>query len=226
MFLTLKSRRRLRELFKVDKVTIDADSKIIFVCGASNSKDNNAKTRRQLVIEYGKQQFDNFRFLQAENAFRYLRGSINSDLLTIENKLAEFSDCIIVILESEGAIAEVGAFANHDEIRKFLLVIINEKYSNDDHESFIKNGPNELVDSNSSFAPALYVKWNIDEFTSSLQPLADRFNKVLVRKNSTGIDISNYSNFKNCGSKVRMFVLADLISLFSPISYDELIDIL
>lgn len=61
------------------------------------------------------------------------------DLLSLENLLAESVHTVVIILESPGAIAELGAFANHKELCNRLVVIVDSKYLK--AKSFIVLGP-------------------------------------------------------------------------------------
>lgn len=61
------------------------------------------------------------------------------DLLFLENMLAESSHAVIIIVESPGSIAELGAFVNSEILRPKLIAIVNKKHRND--KSFIMLGP-------------------------------------------------------------------------------------
>jgi hypothetical protein len=66
-------------------------------------------------------------------------GGKSGDLLELENLLAQSVHAVVIVLESPGAIAELGAFANHPLLRDRLVVVVNEKHR---HEaSFIMRGP-------------------------------------------------------------------------------------
>lgn len=61
-----------------------------------------------------------------------------SDLLTYEEDICSLVDCVVVFLETEGAIAELGCLIKHPEISPKLLVVIRDKFYKED--SFIKLG--------------------------------------------------------------------------------------
>lgn len=61
------------------------------------------------------------------------------DLLELENLLALSVDVIVVCPESAGSLVELGAFANHKELCRRLIVIGNKKHRHD--QSFIRLGP-------------------------------------------------------------------------------------
>jgi len=65
------------------------------------------------------------------------------DLLRLENLLAKSVHAIVIVLESPGSIAELGAFANHEVLRKRLVVIVNQLYRKD--KSFIMLGPVKML---------------------------------------------------------------------------------
>ena len=81
-----------------------------------------------------------FQVLYAEDLFEgILYGPKPTDLLTLENLLADSVDCIVLVVESAGAICELGAFVNHEALQDRVLAVVDEKYRN--HRSFIASGP-------------------------------------------------------------------------------------
>jgi hypothetical protein len=66
------------------------------------------------------------------------------DILAFETDLAQIVDLIIIFCESEGSLAELGAFSMIDEILKRLFVVIREKHWNE--ASFVKLGPLRCVE--------------------------------------------------------------------------------
>lgn len=79
-----------------------------------------------------------------EELFSELLYDNKIDLLTLENILAESVSIIIICLESPGAIAELGAFVNHSQLRERILVVADEKRKKD--KSFIRMGPIRLLE--------------------------------------------------------------------------------
>lgn len=61
------------------------------------------------------------------------------DLLTLESTLAESAHAIIIIVESPGSIAELGAFVNSEALPPKLIAVVDKKHRND--KSFIMLGP-------------------------------------------------------------------------------------
>jgi len=68
-----------------------------------------------------------------------IRGRGHFDLLSLENLLAKSVHSVVIILESPGAIAELGAFSNQKGLCDRLVVVVDEKYRK--AKTFIMLGP-------------------------------------------------------------------------------------
>ncbi len=68
------------------------------------------------------------------------------DLLKFETDIAQITELILIFCESEGALAELGAFSVLPEISSRLFVVIREEYWVKD--SFIKLGPLKSLSNN------------------------------------------------------------------------------
>lgn len=60
----------------------------------------------------------------------YLSRKLFDDLLELEEYLAGLSACVLLFVESPGAIAEFGAFSQMRLIQEKLVVVIEESYFN------------------------------------------------------------------------------------------------
>jgi len=79
----------------------------------------------------------------AEKANQLYRDTTYQDLITFEEDIAKISAMVLVIAESAGSLAELGAFASNETIRRSLSILMQEKYA--DAETFIRFGPVERV---------------------------------------------------------------------------------
>lgn len=103
------------------------------------------------------------------------------DLLSLENFLAKNVHTVAIILESEGAIAELGAFANHKDLNDRLVVIIDKKYRK--KKSFIMLGPVRYLRNKTK---------SIVIFHDFINPKIDKLGEQIrnaVRKISKGVNI-------------------------------------
>ena len=130
------------------KIHVHVPTHVIFLCGGPISNisekipkslrdafykilDNPVlKTRELLLAEDVTTRFD------ALNNYR--------NILELETDLAQIVELIVLFCESEGSLAELGAFAATNEIAKRLFVIVREKHW--EQPSFIKLGPLRLIE--------------------------------------------------------------------------------
>ncbi|RYE12745.1 MAG: UDP-3-O-(3-hydroxymyristoyl)glucosamine N-acyltransferase, partial [Sphingobacteriaceae bacterium] len=115
----------------------------IFLCGAALSDKTTARFKfaEALKKAWYRNQYD---IVYPEDIFEELLYSSQSkDLLSLENLLAESVDAIVLIPESVGSIAELGAFANDIKLRGKIICVLDERYKK--HKSFINQGPVKLI---------------------------------------------------------------------------------
>lgn len=214
-----KALEALKESLTRTGPLLSADSNIVFVCGAKPSQS--LSNGRYRFIQYAEKHFQHSRFFIAEQFFEVFRNRTGSDLLSIEDQLANYSDCIIVILESVGTFTEIGAFAIKDNLAKIILAINDIKFKSS--RSFVSLGPIAKIDRHSHFKPTIYA--DLNSILTAAAEVNLRLSKI-EKKNRRRFQINNYYNFNGLKPKIRMYFLLDLITLFQPLSHHELIDIL
>lgn len=116
----------------------------VFLCGGAKEDDNTARSKIELFFSsfYGSW----FNLIYPEDIFEDLlsgRGSL--DLLSLENILAESVDVIIIIPESPGSFAELGAFVNSQKLRRKIICVQDNAHKKS--KSFINYGPIKLMKS-------------------------------------------------------------------------------
>ncbi|WP_204275442.1 retron St85 family effector protein, partial [Enterobacter hormaechei] len=79
----------------------------------------------------------------AEEANQIYRDTEYSDLITFEEDIARIAAVVLVIAESAGSLAELGAFTANDTIRQALRVVIPDHHET--AESFVRYGPIERL---------------------------------------------------------------------------------
>lgn len=105
----------------------------VFLCGGAQKGNIRNSVKKQLENQQ-------FQILYPEDLFmEMLNRDKRADLLEYENFLADNADVICIICESMGSAVELGAFVQNENIKKKLVVVINQKYSRD--KSFIMMGP-------------------------------------------------------------------------------------
>ena len=142
--------------------------------------------------------------------------------MSLEKDFAGYSDCIIVIVESAGAIAELGAFAMEDKVARVVLAINSS--TDLDPESFISLGPIRKLDRISIFKPVLHT--NLEHILDVAKGIEERLENEIQRSYRKRIDLSSFSKLYKCPPKYRLLFLYDCISMLCPLSLRELIGFL
>ncbi len=170
--------------------------KVIFLCGGRQSR------RRERVREYLLK--NDLLVFYAEDVWSAIAQLEKLSALEMEARLAELADLIIIIVESPGTFAELGAFSLSDKLRKKLLPLMDARYRKD--ESFLNTGPIKWVDSESDFAPTIWTNLEaILECAAEVDSRIERISPVVTRVK----DLSN-------SPKHLVFFICDLISIFGP----------
>jgi hypothetical protein len=107
--------RALYDDLKLDGVRVFRPSKFMFLCGGyiSNDKEAKAKNLRDYLFRV-RQIADKYNIVLAEKATQLFRDSEYDDLISFEEDIARIAAVVLVIAESPGSLAELGAFAGLD----------------------------------------------------------------------------------------------------------------
>ncbi|MEQ1771710.1 MAG: retron St85 family effector protein [Devosia sp.] len=116
---------------------------LIFLCGGKVGLTGAAQSLRDYIYRTNRPGSSNFRFVLAEQANALYRDTRYHDLISFEEDIARIASLVVVIAESPGSLAELGAFASSPPIRPSLRILIQELYASD--ESFIRFGPVERI---------------------------------------------------------------------------------
>ena len=120
---------------------------------------NDARSLRHYLLKEQKISKElNAEVVLAESANQIYRDTTYKDLITFEQDIAVISSMVLVIAESSGSLAELGAFSSNDTIRRSLTILMQEKYENS--ESFIRHGPVEKVIKENRERVAFFP-WNV-----------------------------------------------------------------
>jgi len=194
-------------------------SQFVFLCGKSLDEPGCA---RKTLLDYGRRHITWCKFFLAEDAIDALRESgTTPDLLTIEGYLADYADSILIILESDGAKAELGAFAHRNDLSRKTLVINDERFRSS--PSFIREGPIRKLDEESKLGETIYTDFASISRVHDL--VAERL-KMVQPKQRAPVRFSDYESLRKVRLKDRTLLIADLVGLLSPIAYSELVAIL
>lgn len=127
----------------MDKIHVQAPEQVMFLCGGeiSDLKERVPKSIRDAFLKIA----DNpplrkRRLVQAEDiGIFYLARAAYRDFLHFETDLAQIAELVVIICESSGSLAELGAFSMVTEIAERLFVVIRDKHYI--ASSFVRLGP-------------------------------------------------------------------------------------
>lgn len=124
-----------------DKVRVKRYPNLIFLCGSAHS----TKSIRSLLLA---NPLENYKYILAESAMSWPDAkSFTSDFLELEAYFAATVKLILIVSESPGAFAEMGAFVNDKEIKARVLVVTQESHYK--AHSFIRYGVIQHLQGNS-----------------------------------------------------------------------------
>lgn len=209
----------LKKCLRSKSVLLSRDAVLIFVCGGKSNAKN--PTARDMFLQYSARHLNSYKFYRAEEFFDLSVAGTGKDLLTVENDIAKFCDCLVIFIESPSAIAELGAFSNSDRLARMILAINDQDHELSD--SFIARGPIAKINRRSQFKPVVFA--NMQNALAQISSIEDRLKRI-ERKNNRRVDLASYEEFKASSPKLRMMFLCDIISLFFPMTLGELIGVL
>lgn len=192
--------------------------KIIFICGGDPKNFPN----RLKIENYIKKHSKNNLTFRAEYAWETIvesrKKSVNA--LELEDWLADFSDVVLILVESFGTVAELGAFSMGKHLRKKLLPILNKDFEDD--ESFINTGPVRWVNNDSKYGPCIHA-----DFNSILTCMPDVLERVDIRRPKIYASRSDETTYGelNFTKKEMLFLIVLVIISIGPVLEDVVVGV-
>jgi len=208
-------RKKFLENISLSKSIVDYTPSIILLFGGEiNIKDAKSCSVREMLVEYCHEND-----ALAENSIKlaehykdWFEASHYSDLLSFEEELSQLASVTVIILESPGAIAELGAFCVNDKISKNLVIVLSEVHHQS--KSFITLGPLQKVDTKS----VLVYDWDYENISSTVSSelpiLAEDINNHLKKNQIHHFDAHNVGHIS--------FLIHELLIQFKALTSQEL----
>jgi hypothetical protein len=180
-------------------------SPVIFICGGLNSKPRNR------LRDYLRKQRPELQILYAERVWELISSDSGLGALKMESDLAALSDMVIIIVESAGTFAELGAFSHVEALRKKLLPIVDIEYRA--ANSFINTGPIRWIDQESDFGPTIWT--NQAQILACAPELERKIDTIPKPKPTKVSDLVN-------SRKHLLFFLCDLVAVIAPATMESI----
>lgn len=186
----------------------DYSNRIIFLCGAAKDSKDSLRRKFADIISIEK----NLILSYPEDLFEdLLEGQGSNSLLSLETQLANAVDLIVMIPESPGSFAELGAFSVDADLAKKMLVFRPGEFKS--KKSFINHGPIRLVRSHGGRIYDLPKEMNFDD-ANHVQLVMDKIKSMLPSRRG-GIK-RDFDNMLFYSKYILMLVyLFDRLSLIS-----------
>jgi len=178
---------------------------VIFLCGSANSAPRDA------LAAYLRKYHPNKLVFYAEEVWSHMAKNSASSALEMENRLAELADIVIIIVNSPGTFAELGAFSLNDRLRRKLLPILDVDHR--DAPSFINTGPVRSVDTDSAYRPTIYTK--LPAILGAIDEIESRLRRIPHRYRESVQDLAS-------SPKHILFLLSDLVTIIGPVPVSHL----
>ncbi|MEO6390669.1 MAG: retron St85 family effector protein [Pyrinomonadaceae bacterium] len=125
--------QRLVTYLKADKYRFKSLKPLVFLCGGRGPGP------RDQIYAYLRKYWPDLHVFYAEKVWDVIASQGHLNALQMEETLAEMADMLVIIVESPGTFAELGAFSLSEPLRTKLLPILDIQFEGDD--SFINTGP-------------------------------------------------------------------------------------
>lgn len=196
-----------QELESVNEITL-------FLCGGSGEEE----TRLRLALGKKISQISSkytYSVYYPEDMFTELISSHQlTNLLTLENILANSVHCVVILLHSPGTFTELGAFSNHESLCNKLVIVLDNIYHG--NRSFITLGPLRFL-KNHTTSKVVYSDIKFENLSKLTKLIADAARDI--PRQTTTMDF-----LANSIASLRFYLA--LIYVFEPFPKTLLLDIL
>jgi hypothetical protein len=200
------------------KFNIFCARRSIFVCGGEcDPKNVIPKTYRHQLFDYTAKNYSDLHdsLVVAEDFKDYYRNGNYKDLLTFEDDIANVATLVVIILESSGALVELGLYCYREQFLDKLVVIVDEKLYANDADSFISLGPLAFI---ASHPKACVLSHQFpDEANMYDSDVEDLCRHLIVRLKKPSKRIFEPENNGHIA-----FVVAEIIRIVFPLMLNEI----
>jgi hypothetical protein len=172
---------------------------VIFLCGGAKSSP------RDTLRDYLLKTYPDYYVFYAEKVWECIAADASQTALRMEANLATLADLVIIIVESPGTFAELGAFALSEPLRAKLLPVVDRAYQGS--ASFLATGPLRWIDAESRFRPTIYAAQS--RILEAVGELDDRISRISDPATTSLRDLAS-------SPKHLLFFLCDLIAVVHP----------
>jgi hypothetical protein len=200
-----RAMERIVDSLSPDQYRFRRLSPVVFICGGLDSSPRNT------LRDYFRRRLPNLQVFYAERVWELIAADPGLGALKMESDLAALSDLIIIIVESPGTFAELGAFSHVPELRRKLLPIVDRRYRG--VNSFINTGPVRWIDKESEFRPTIWARHS--QILEAANEIEQRIARIPKPKPEKVSDLAR-------SRKHLLFFVCDLVGVVAPTTIEGL----
>ena len=202
---------------ELSELRVRRPSKFLFLCGGFIAPDGNTKAQNLRDYLYRVRRISRrFNIVLAERANQLYRDSHYGDLISFEEDVARIASVVLVIAESAGSFAELGAFTANETIQKSLRVVIQQRY--DIAESFVRYGPIERVKKARRSNLAVYPWHTHNNGTLNVRSTAPHYRPIVSFLSDHFDAIPASTSYERLGEAQLFYVIYWLVHLCLAVS--------
>lgn len=198
---------------------VEYSIKKFFLCGGEiNIANECTPSFRDRFMRHSANRYEDIfdSIVLAESFKDYFKENVYTDLLIFERDIANIATLVIIILESPGALVELGMFCNKTDLYNKLIIVANHKHT-ENEDSFIYLGPLEYIRKKDPTSVAEYP-WDDKVQKSDFHSLED----LCLVINDKVESYPSSEKFKYDNSGHISFLIAEIITLCYPILIGEI----
>ena len=214
---------RFGSAIKSTPPSLSRAKQLVFLCGANRS-NSTPSFRREAIKKFIESLSDDYSVIYAELVFNeLLKIGSSKNALDLEHEISVVADKIVIVLESESAFCELGAFA-HKTLRDKLVVINNSCFRTS--PSFVNTGPIAAMEEIKS--PTLWYPMSPTghAYPDGIGSVFFDLKNALTQKRPKDalLSTNDFSDLKH--NKASLYFIHDLVLFSGPLSHKELVDVL
>lgn len=209
------------------KLRIRPPSKFLFLCGGTIGANGtaDAESLRDYLFRLRSCSSElKAEVVRAETANQLYRDTNYSDLISFEEDIARISTIVLVIAESPGSLAELGAFASNDTMRKALRVIVQRSHWGD--ESFIRFGPLQRIHKDNEDYVGVFPWQTIEPKKLDLASVETHYDEMVKFINRQIDAVKNSLQFPEDQSTRQFYIIYWIVYLAMAIPLSSIVKLL
>lgn len=195
----------------------------MFLCGGFIAKENSARAANLRDYLFRVRGIGSrFEIVLAEAANQLFRDSEYGDLISFEEDIARIASVVLVIAESPGSLAELGAFTSNETIRNALGVVIQQQHAV--AESFVRYGPVERLKRLRRDSLAVYPWRTHANGSLNISSTKPHYNQIVKFLDDQIRSVPTSTTFDRLGEAALFYKIYWIIHLSLAVSLTTLYD--